>query len=76
MLHVNVKDFFVSKRKPIVHWGPSTKSPHWVEVKLDDEWLWPKSGVLFSWVLLSEMTSDFVKLISEDLKREKQGMQK
>lgn len=51
---VNVFDFFVSRRKPSIKMTRSPDDPRSVGLELDD-WVFPKSGALFSWVLSSEM---------------------
>lgn len=53
---VNVFDFFVSRRTPSIKVIRGPDDPRSVGVELDD-WVFPKSGVLFSWVLASEMAT-------------------
>ena len=55
---VNVFDFFVSRRPASIRVARSPDDPRSVGVELDD-WVFPKSGVLFSWVLASEMLIPF-----------------
>lgn len=61
---VNVLDFFGCKIKPRILYIPSEKKRHRVEVEANG-WVLPMSGIVFAWVLRSEMTSDFVKLMSD-----------
>jgi hypothetical protein len=50
---VNTFDFFVSQDAPLIRTHPSPSDPRKVEVELN-EWVLPKSGVLFAWVLERE----------------------
>jgi hypothetical protein len=63
--YVNVLDFFISRNKPAIAHIPSNKKPHRIEVEVN-EWVFPKGGVVFAWVLRSEMTQDFLKLMAVD----------
>jgi hypothetical protein len=59
---VNVFDFFVSVQRPAIRRSPAGRDLKKIEVELND-WALPRSGVLFSWVLASEMSGDFVDLL-------------
>lgn len=61
--YVNVLDFFVSKVDPRIHYYPTYEHPRRVEVEVD-EWVFPKGGVVFVWVLSEEMSPGFVKLLT------------
>jgi len=62
--YMNVLDFFVSTENPSIRYTPGFPSkPRKVEVELE-EWGFPKGGVVFVWVLSSEMTSQFIDLLS------------
>ncbi len=43
---------------------PSAQKCHKVEIEVN-EWVFPKGGVAFVWVLRSEMTQNFLKLMIE-----------
>jgi hypothetical protein len=62
--YVNVLDFFVSRNKPAIAYIPSKQKPHRIEVEVN-EWVFPRGGVVFAWVLRSEMTSSFLKIMAE-----------
>lgn len=65
---VNVLDFFVSQKKPTIRYIPSLKKHHRIEVEVND-WVFPKGGVVFVWVLSAEMTPGFFKLLTGDSRR-------
>jgi hypothetical protein len=60
---VNVFDFFVSRRMPSIRVARTPDDPRSVGVELND-WVFPKSGVLFGWVLASEMTMPFPDVLA------------
>lgn len=62
---VNVNDFFVSMRQPDVCWPTSQNVPQVIRVAVDD-WIFPKSGVLLSWVLCSEMDNRVLSRRTDD----------
>jgi hypothetical protein len=66
---VNVFDFFVSRRVPSIKVTRTPDDPRSVGVELDD-WVFPKSGALFSWVLASEMVLPYPDALArrEELK--------
>jgi hypothetical protein len=59
---VNVFDYFVSNQNPIIRYMPSEHNPHRIEVELN-EWVFPKGGVVFVWVLKPELSEEFLKLL-------------
>lgn len=61
---VNVHNFFVSNAEPILRF-PSQQSPRRIEIEVNG-WVFPKGGVIFGWVLRSEMTPDFLRLLAEE----------
>ncbi len=61
---VNVLDFFVSQTKPAIRYIPSRKKHHKIEVEVN-EWVFPKGGVVFVWVLRAEMAPGFWRLLEE-----------
>jgi len=61
---VNVLDFFGSRAKSKVRHIPSAQKCHKVEIEVN-EWIFPKGGVAFVWVLRSEMTPNFLKLMAD-----------
>lgn len=61
---VNVLDFFVSQTKPAIRYIPSREKHHRIEVEVN-EWVFPKGGVVFVWVLRAEMTPGFWRLLEE-----------
>jgi hypothetical protein len=63
--YVNVLDFFGSRTTSKIRHMPSQQKCHKVEVEVN-EWIFPKGGVVFAWVLRSEMTSGFIKLMTDD----------
>lgn len=65
---VNVLDFFVSQKKPAIRYIPSLKKHHRIEVEVND-WVFPKGGVVFVWVLKAEMAPGFFKPSTGDLRR-------
>ncbi len=64
---VNVLDLFASKRKPNVRYIPTRQNCQkiWVEV---NDWVFPKGGVVFVWVLRAEKNPGFWRL-SPDMRR-------
>ena len=60
---VNVFDFFCTIKKPAVRYPNMNDAVKTIEVSLDD-WVLPKSGVLFGWVLKSEMDPQYVKTLN------------
>lgn len=60
--HMNVYDFFDSPNSPSVSRYPSDHSSHRVEVSTN-EWVFPKSGVVFGWVLEAEWSDAFAALL-------------
>jgi hypothetical protein len=56
--HMNVYDFFDSPAKPTIRYLPTQTQAHRIEVRLD-EWVFPKSGVVFGWVLSAETAPGF-----------------
>ena len=67
---VNVLDFFVSKTKPAIRYFPSPQKHHRIEVEVDD-WVFPRGGIVFVWVLRAERNPDFWKLSTPDVRRSK-----
>ena len=62
---VNVLNFFGSRAKSKVRHIPSVQKCHKVEIEVN-EWIFPKGGVVFAWVLRSEMTQKFLQLMADD----------
>ena len=65
---INVFDFFVSHRSPSIRMSRTADGPRSVEVEIND-WVLPKSGVLFGWVLNSEMTEEFTDILARPFNR-------
>lgn len=63
--YVNVLDFMVSKADPRIHRYPTYRHQRRVEIEVD-EWVFPKGGVVFVWVLSEEMSPGFVKLLTSN----------
>jgi hypothetical protein len=61
---VNVLDFFGSRAKSNVRYTPHVPKADKVEIEVN-EWIFPKGGVAFVWVLRSEMTPNFLKLMTD-----------
>jgi hypothetical protein len=61
---VNVLDFFGSRAKSQIRHIPSVEKCDKVEIEVND-WVFPKGGVVFAWVLRSEMTPNFLKLMTD-----------
>ena len=59
IVYMNVLDFFVSKEDPIIRYSPSLQSPHKIEVEVN-EWVFPKGGVVFVWVLRPELSQAYL----------------
>lgn len=58
--HVNVSDFFDSPTRPSILRMPNPANCHRIKVELP-EWVFPKSGVVFGWVLEAEMNDEFLR---------------
>lgn len=67
--YMNVLDFFVSTENPIIRYSPSRQKPHKIEVEVN-EWVFPKGGVVFVWVLRPELSKSYLQLFSRS-KRQK-----
>jgi hypothetical protein len=65
---VNVLDFFVSKTKPAIRYIPSRQKPQRIQVEVN-EWVFPKGGVVFVWVLNAEKHPNFWRLSSAENRR-------
>lgn len=50
---LSVRDFFFSDKQPIIRYTPSATNAKKVTVEIDD-WVFPKGGVDFVWVIESE----------------------
>jgi hypothetical protein len=57
MAYANVYDFFVSQRPAEIEYFPDRLSTSRISVRVDD-WLFPKSGVVFTWALKSEIRNE------------------
>ncbi len=57
--YVNIQDLIVSKAASSIH-----RTPGSIEIDVDD-WVFPKGGVVFVWVLRSEKTQDFLELMRQ-----------
>jgi hypothetical protein len=62
-----VLDFFASKRKPNVRYIPTRQDCQKIGVEVND-WVFPKGGVVFVWVLRAEKHPGFWRL-SPDSRR-------
>jgi hypothetical protein len=51
--YVDVLDYFVSARKPAIRYIPNEDKPYKISVELK-EWVFPKGGATFIWILKSE----------------------
>lgn len=58
---VNVLDFFASKQKPNVRYIPTRQDCQKIGVEVHD-WVFPKGGVVFVWVLRAEKNPAFWRL--------------
>jgi hypothetical protein len=58
---VNVLDFFASKTKPNVRYIPTPQNCQKIGVEVHD-WVFPKGGVVFVWVLRAEKNPGFWRL--------------
>lgn len=56
--YVNIHDVFASPSRPQIHRLPENTNWHKIEISIDD-WVIPKSGIAFSWILKAEQSSDF-----------------
>ena len=62
IIYVNIEDLFVSKAASSIR----SSTPQSIEIDVDD-WVFPKGGVVFVWVLESEMSEEFLKIQSQRL---------
>lgn len=61
---VNVLDFFATRHKPTVRYIPTRQNCQKIGVEVHD-WVFPKGGVVFVWVLRAEKHPGFWRLSSD-----------